>query len=274
MATCSTSSATARARRRCAQRSTRPAPSLALEPCPGPRSGGCAGDGLGRYLRRDRSGAPPVAALPRHRRHPCGEVLARPGSRALPLRGAALSPRASLPRRLVRAPPAGAGRRRHRRRRRRARRAAHLARCATARQGGRRVAQEGARARLRFPPCASAPPPPTELRSWSARASRPCCRSSPPFRRSPRRPPLSAGSLGAFAPPPGVARLVIARDNDIEGERAAERLGPALRAGRASPPPSSCPGATTLTTTCSRSALPRSPRASAACSAFAAGDGE
>ena len=35
---------------------------------------------------------------------------------------------------------------------------------------------------------------------------------------------LSAGSLGAFAPPPGVTRLVIARDNDVEGERAAERL--------------------------------------------------
>ena len=35
---------------------------------------------------------------------------------------------------------------------------------------------------------------------------------------------LSAGSLGAFAPPAGVARLVIARDNDVEGERAAERL--------------------------------------------------
>ena len=35
---------------------------------------------------------------------------------------------------------------------------------------------------------------------------------------------LSAGSLGAFAPPPGTARLVIARDNDAEGARAAERL--------------------------------------------------
>ena len=35
---------------------------------------------------------------------------------------------------------------------------------------------------------------------------------------------LSAGSLGAFAPPPGVARLVIARDDDVEGERAAARL--------------------------------------------------
>ena len=42
---------------------------------------------------------------------------------------------------------------------------------------------------------------------------------------------LSAGSLGAFAPPPGVARIVIARDNDDEGERAALRL--ARRCARA-----------------------------------------
>ena len=42
---------------------------------------------------------------------------------------------------------------------------------------------------------------------------------------------LSAGSLGAFAPPGGVARLVIARDNDFEGERAAQRL--ARRCARA-----------------------------------------
>ena len=35
---------------------------------------------------------------------------------------------------------------------------------------------------------------------------------------------LSAGSLGAFAPPPGLARLVVARDNDAEGQRAADRL--------------------------------------------------
>ena len=42
---------------------------------------------------------------------------------------------------------------------------------------------------------------------------------------------LSAGSLGAFAPPAGLARLVIARDNDAEGERAAERL--ARRCARA-----------------------------------------
>ena len=42
---------------------------------------------------------------------------------------------------------------------------------------------------------------------------------------------LSAGSLGAFAPPAGIARLVIARDNDAEGERAAGRL--ARRSARA-----------------------------------------
>ena len=35
---------------------------------------------------------------------------------------------------------------------------------------------------------------------------------------------LSAGSLGAFAPPSGLARLVIARDNDEDGALAAERL--------------------------------------------------
>ena len=35
---------------------------------------------------------------------------------------------------------------------------------------------------------------------------------------------LSAGSLGAFAPPSGLVRLVIARDNDAEGQRATERL--------------------------------------------------
>ena len=42
---------------------------------------------------------------------------------------------------------------------------------------------------------------------------------------------LSAAGLGAFAPPPGVRRLIIARDNDPEGERAAERL--ARRCARA-----------------------------------------
>ena len=35
---------------------------------------------------------------------------------------------------------------------------------------------------------------------------------------------LSAGSLGAFIPPPGVSRLLIAQDRDAEGQRAALRL--------------------------------------------------
>ena len=43
---------------------------------------------------------------------------------------------------------------------------------------------------------------------------------------------LSAGSLGAFAPPPGVRRLVVARDNDPDGERAAERLARRCAAAR------------------------------------------
>lgn len=42
--------------------------------------------------------------------------------------------------------------------------------------------------------------------------------------RVPAAAALSAGSLGAFVPPEGVTSLVIARDNDVEGERAAERL--------------------------------------------------
>ncbi len=42
---------------------------------------------------------------------------------------------------------------------------------------------------------------------------------------------LSAGSLGSFSLPPGCSGLVIARDNDPEGERAAERL--ARRCARA-----------------------------------------
>ena len=45
---------------------------------------------------------------------------------------------------------------------------------------------------------------------------------------------LSAGSLGAFAPPAGLARLVIARDNDEDGVLAAERL--ARRCARAGVP--------------------------------------
>ena len=110
-----------------------------------PRLAGCAGDGVGRALRCDRGGAAPVAALPRGRRQPCRALPARAGSVALPLRSAALPSRASLSRRLDRAPVPGAGRRRHRRRRPDLRRAAHLARPAPARQGGRLRPAQGAR---------------------------------------------------------------------------------------------------------------------------------
>ena len=46
---------------------------------------------------------------------------------------------------------------------------------------------------------------------------------------------LSAGSLGAFAPPAGTARLVIARDNDPDGEQAAERLARRCASARVAP---------------------------------------
>ena len=84
---------------------------LALEPAPDRVPGA-----PGRAIRRDRGGTPPVAALPRHRRQPCRALPACARARSLPLRGAALPSRASLPRRLDRAPFSGAGRRRHRRR--------------------------------------------------------------------------------------------------------------------------------------------------------------
>ena len=86
-----------------------------------------------------------MAAVPHDRRHPCRGLSACPRAVALPLRGTALPPGASLPRRQCRPPVSGAGRRRHRQRRRRARRAAHLARSVPARQGGRRDAAQGAR---------------------------------------------------------------------------------------------------------------------------------
>ena len=78
--------------------------------------------------------------------------------------------------------------------------------------------------------CASASPP-TTLRSSSGRASRRCSRSLTAVPEIRAAAALSAGSLGAFAPPPGTARLVIARDNDEDGALAAERL--ARRCARA-----------------------------------------
>ena len=69
---------------------------------------------------------------------------------------------------------------------------------------------------------------------------------------------LSAGSLGAFAPPPGVARLVVARDNDDGRGAGGDTPRPALRAGGRRRPRRSCPRATTSTTTWSRSVPTRS----------------
>ena len=79
---------------------------------------------------------------------------------------------------------------------------------------------------------------------------------------------LSAGSLGAFAPPLGLTRLVIARDNDEEGEAGGGTPRPALRAGGRRRPGASSPKATTSTTTSLHSAATRSPRVSRRCSAF------
>ena len=61
-----------------------------------------------------------MAAVPHDRRHPCRGLSACPRAVALPLRGTALPPGASLPRRQCRPPVSGAGRRRDRRRRRHA----------------------------------------------------------------------------------------------------------------------------------------------------------
>ena len=162
-----------------------------------------------RRLERHRSGAPPVAAMPRDRRHPRRALSAGARTLAMPLRGAALPSRASLSRRLVGAQVSGAGRRRHRQRRRRARRAAHLARSAPARQGGRGCAQEGARA---------------DLRSCGAVRGRP--RRRPRFAR--RRRGDRNGALADYGHAGnrhhGGARIVIARDNDPDGALAAERL--------------------------------------------------
>ena len=196
-----------------------------------PRPAGCAGRGrgLGRFLRRHRGRAPSLGAVPRHRRHPRGALSPRAGARALPLLLLALPLRASLSRRLVRPAAPGAGRRRDRRRRRRHRRAAHLARPPLARQGGRRIASQGARAHLRPRRALRRPADGASLLVGEGIETVLSLITAVPEVTAAAA--LTAGSLGAFAPPPGVARLVIARDNDAEGERAAERL--ARRCARA-----------------------------------------
>ena len=70
---------------------------------------------------------------------------------------------------------------------------------------------------------------------------------------------LSAGSLGAFAPPSGVSP-----HRHRQGQRRRRRARgsnalPGAAGGRASPPPSSCHAVLTSTRTCSPSVPPRSP---------------
>ena len=58
-----------------------------------PRPAGCAGRGRGRLIRCQRGGAPPLAALPRYRRHSRGEAISRRGvSRAAASRRCASTP--------------------------------------------------------------------------------------------------------------------------------------------------------------------------------------
>ena len=172
-----------------------------------------------RLLRPHGGGAPPVAALPRHRRHPCRGLSACQGDPPLPIPGAPLPPRALLPRRRRRAPPAGAGRRRDRPRRRRFRRAPDLAR---SRAPGQAPVPRPRKALGRVHGLAvrfGDPAPPT----LPARASRRCS----PVTAMPHTvaaAALSAGSLGAFAPPPGVRRLVVGATTTRTAKRAAERL--------------------------------------------------
>ncbi len=78
---------------------------------------------------------------------------------------------------------------------------------------------------------------------------------------------LSAGSLSSFSVPPGCSGLVIARDNDPEGERAAQRLARRCGRARVSWPRSSSPTEATSTTTWSPSEPMFSPQGSARSSA-------
>ena len=72
-------------------------------------------------------------------------------------------------------------------------------------------------------PFASAGPPPARP-CLPARASKPFYLWLPPFPVIHAAAALSAGSLGAFEPPQDLALLVIARDKDVEGGHAANRL--------------------------------------------------
>ena len=60
---------------------------------------------------------------------------------------------------------------------------------------------------------------------WCAASRRPSGRTRPyPGTALPAAAALSAGSLAAFVPPPGAARLLIAADRDAAGRRATAGL--------------------------------------------------
>ena len=167
---------------------------------------------------------PSLAALPRHRRHPRRGVPPRPRAHAVLLPGVTFSSRIVLPRRRRHAPSAP--------------RWSPPLPAMTASS----PASSALGSILRYPPRRAFLIPAKRLAAFTARRA---------LRHSPAdsgatllagegietvlslitavpnitaAAALSAGSLCAFAPPSGIASLVIARDNDGEGERAAERL--------------------------------------------------
>ncbi len=168
--------------------------------------------------------------MPRHRRHPRGEVSARPGSRALPVPGAHFHPElryreGSAVRRLPALVAAVTG------------------------DDGAVFGVHRTWLDPRRPAKADVASPRKALGDIRGRAVR---FGSPADHVAPllvgegietvlslvtavpeitAAAALSAGSLGAFALPPACRRLVIARDNDFEGAWAAERL--ARRCARA-----------------------------------------
>ena len=178
---------------------------------------------------RTEAALPPLAALPRHRRHPCRGVSPAPAaSSAAASRRCASTPRSSIATAaacaacLRSSPPSPATRGNAPVT---ASSAASIAPGSTPTGPPRRPWRARARRWAASTASPSASASRRAARCWSARASRRCCPSSLPSPDTVAAAALSAGSLGAFAPPAGVTRLVIARDNDAEGERAAaERL--------------------------------------------------
>ena len=228
-------------------------------PCPA----GFTGDGRATLLTRPRrpaacggSAARSPAPMPR-------PICMPAGCRAAASRHCA-STRSFATATACRPPVSGAGRRRHRQRQRHPRRTAHLARSVPARQGGRRDARK---ALGRIHGCAVRFGHPADGATLSsAKASRPCCRWSPPsrssrsgcaLRRQPRRVRAAARR-----------RAPRHRAGQRSGRRARGRTPrPALRAGRRRRHVAS-PSATISTTTSStwarRRSAPGSRRSSAA----------